>query len=221
MTIKTKEENLPDPNPTSMSLKNHLRNLFRAVIMDTHNPQAKFYFTPSASSNTANTKKSSQIPHISPTRSHPSPTHTQSFSGSQSAQRINSASSTRQPASQATQGVPATSFVYNTMTSVQYLSPTATIPNYSQQSLSFDMESNPLYDLYQIGRAIYSTNDIVIPGYIHMSEDDGIYTGPVSRYACRILCERLPPYRSFIFAGGLNDAKVSRTYSLVFFIPTS
>lgn len=71
-----------------------------------------------------------------------------------------------------------------------------------------DFHPSPVSDLYQFGRAIHSTNDFTIPGYLHMGED-GVYTGPISRWAFRILCERLPPYRSFIFAGGFNDHKVS------------
>lgn len=52
-----------------------------------------------------------------------------------------------------------------------------------------------------------STNDFVIPGPLHMNED-GQYTGPISRWACRIECERLPPYRAFIYAGGFDDQQV-------------
>jgi hypothetical protein len=70
-----------------------------------------------------------------------------------------------------------------------------------------DFQSSPLYDCYQFGRLANSTNDFIIPGHLHMGED-GVYTSPVSRWAFRILCERLPPFRSFIFAGGFNDAKV-------------
>ena len=68
--------------------------------------------------------------------------------------------------------------------------------------------NDPTKDIFQLGRAVHSTNDIVLPGYIHLA-DDGNYTGPLSRWACRIECERVPPFRSFIYAGGFNDQRVS------------
>lgn len=71
---------------------------------------------------------------------------------------------------------------------------------------------SPIYDSFQFGRAVHSTNDYIIPGYLHMGED-GVYTGPVSRWAFRVLSERLPPYRSFLFAGGFNDCQVKRVWS--------
>ncbi len=70
-----------------------------------------------------------------------------------------------------------------------------------------DCYLNPLSDRFQIGRALHSTNDIVIPGALHLNED-GHYTGPVSRWCCRVECERLPPYRARIYAGGLDDEQV-------------
>lgn len=47
----------------------------------------------------------------------------------------------------------------------------------------------------------------MIPGALHLNED-GHYTGPVSRWFCRVECERLPPYRASIYAGGLDDEQV-------------
>ena len=44
-------------------------------------------------------------------------------------------------------------------------------------------------------------NDFVIPGTLR-SEPSGKRKGPISRFACRIECERLPPYRCFVYAGG-------------------
>jgi hypothetical protein len=77
------------------------------------------------------------------------------------------------------------------------------------RALIMEYESSPFYDLYQFGRAIHSTNDFILPGYLH-SNEEGIYTGPISRYSFHILCERLPPFRSFIFAGGFNEASEVR-----------
>ena len=79
---------------------------------------------------------------------------------------------------------------------------------FSTKPVILDYQSTPFYDCYQFGRLANSSNDFIIPGHLHMGED-GIYTSPVSRWAFRILCERLPPFRSFIFSGGFNDAKVA------------
>jgi hypothetical protein len=79
----------------------------------------------------------------------------------------------------------------------------------SKKDFIIEYIPDPLYDVFQIGRSIYSTNDIVVPGQLHLGED-GVYTGPLSRWACRIVCERLPPFRSFIYAGGFNDAQELR-----------
>ena len=66
-------------------------------------------------------------------------------------------------------------------------------------------------DVYQLGRMhAGGGNDFVIRGKLHeerVSElvevhGDAAVCGPVSRYACRIECERFPPYKCFIYAGG-------------------
>lgn len=75
-----------------------------------------------------------------------------------------------------------------------------------QPKLTYRYVNDPCHDRFQIGRAVRSTNDFIVPGPLHLG-DDGIYTGPVSRWAVRIECERLPPYRTFIYAGGFNDHK--------------
>ena len=79
------------------------------------------------------------------------------------------------------------------------------------ESTVYRLSRDPRYDMFQVGRAVHSTNDFVVPGQIH-EEIDGLMKGPVSRHACRILCERLPPYRCFIYAGGFDQAKVSLSY---------
>lgn len=62
---------------------------------------------------------------------------------------------------------------------------------------------DPCKDVFQLGRAVNGGNDFIVPGVLHV-DDEGCTTGPISRWACRIECERLPPFRSFIFAGGFD-----------------
>lgn len=72
-----------------------------------------------------------------------------------------------------------------------------------------EYKQNPLYDLFQVGRSAHSGNDFIVPGEVHLDEE-GCMAGAVSRWACRIECERLPPFRSFIYAGGFEKGdKVS------------
>jgi hypothetical protein len=71
-------------------------------------------------------------------------------------------------------------------------------------------ELDPLKDVFQLGRAAYSSNDFIVPGELHYGADS-LPSGPISRRACRIECERLPPFRCFLLAGGFNEHKVRRT----------
>ena len=49
-------------------------------------------------------------------------------------------------------------------------------------------------------------NDFVVKGPLHFSRSYPCTSiGPVSRYACRMECERLPPYRVFLYAAGFNE----------------
>lgn len=61
-------------------------------------------------------------------------------------------------------------------------------------------------DVFQLGRAVNGGNDFILPGVLHV-DDEGCTTGPVSRWACRVECERLPPFRSFIYAGGFDPIR--------------
>jgi hypothetical protein len=67
-------------------------------------------------------------------------------------------------------------------------------------------------DMYQIGRCINEVNDISIPGHVYddnmLSSNNAGNYGSISRYACRIVCEREIPHRCFIYAGGFNLSKV-------------
>lgn len=67
--------------------------------------------------------------------------------------------------------------------------------------------SDPTTDIFQIGRSEES-NDFVIRGYCHEERGSKKYTGPTSRYACRIISSRLPPYQSFLYASGFNEKKI-------------
>lgn len=60
--------------------------------------------------------------------------------------------------------------------------------------------------MFQVGRMLVAQNDFVVRGPLHM-DSYGALCGPVSRYACRIECERLPPFRTFIYAAGENTLK--------------
>lgn len=65
------------------------------------------------------------------------------------------------------------------------------------------LASDPSRDVFQIGRAANGGNDFMVRGAVHANKE-GCAVGPVSRYACRIECERLPPFRAFIKAGGFD-----------------
>lgn len=80
----------------------------------------------------------------------------------------------------------------------------------TEHTLLFD--NDPLCDCFQIGRAACGSNDFVIPGELH-NGNDSLPSGPVSRRACRIVCERLPPFRCFIHAGGFSEQRVSNVSS--------
>ncbi len=67
---------------------------------------------------------------------------------------------------------------------------------------------DPTKDMFQIGRATHSNNDFVVSGQMH-EDEEGVPTGPVSRHSCRIVCDRLPPFQSRIYAGGFDDNKVT------------
>jgi hypothetical protein len=60
--------------------------------------------------------------------------------------------------------------------------------------------------MFQIGRCNSGVNDISIPGPVY--EDSPRAIGPVSKYACRVVCQREYPYKSFLLSGGFNKYKV-------------
>lgn len=58
-------------------------------------------------------------------------------------------------------------------------------------------------DVFQVGRCNYPWNDFVVRGPLH-ENNEGSLTGPVSRFAFRIVCERLEPHNCYLFASGLD-----------------
>lgn len=73
------------------------------------------------------------------------------------------------------------------------------------QTIHYDIDLRK--DIYQIGRAALSSNDIIIPGHLNVGKE-GTYSGPISRWACRIEIDRYPPYLVRIYAGGFDDQQV-------------
>ena len=78
---------------------------------------------------------------------------------------------------------------------------TATDQAEKPSKVSFQYVADRSKDMFQVGRMLVPQNDFVVRGPLHM-DSYGALCGPVSRYACRIECERLPPFRTFIYAAG-------------------
>ena len=62
---------------------------------------------------------------------------------------------------------------------------------------------DPALDMYQLGRLNVTQNDFCLRGPLTVNSS-GQQCGPVSRYAARIMCSRLPPYDSYICAAGFS-----------------
>ena len=59
------------------------------------------------------------------------------------------------------------------------------------------------WDEYQFGRSI-ATNDFCLRGATKI-DLQGKVRGCISRHACRIICQRLPPYKVIVKAGGYDE----------------
>lgn len=62
----------------------------------------------------------------------------------------------------------------------------------------------------QIGRSTESPIDFVVTdtsGGAKDGEDPSIAPSTISRFACRIVCERNPPYTARIYAAGFDSSK--------------
>uniref|UniRef100_A0A1A7WU93 Pellino homolog 2 n=1 Tax=Iconisemion striatum TaxID=60296 RepID=A0A1A7WU93_9TELE len=65
-------------------------------------------------------------------------------------------------------------------------------------------------DMFQIGRSTESPIDFVVTDTIsggQEGEENPITQNTISRFACRVVCERNPPYTARIFAAGFDSSK--------------
>lgn len=74
------------------------------------------------------------------------------------------------------------------------------------QRVTVEYVPDARHDMFQLGRMIVPQNDFVVRGPLHL-DAGGILCGPVSRYACRLSCSRLPPYRCTLYAAGFNQER--------------
>lgn len=70
---------------------------------------------------------------------------------------------------------------------------------------------SPLFPfLLQIGRSTESPIDFVVTDTIaggQEGEETTITQSTISRFACRVVCERSPPYTARIYAAGFDSSK--------------
>lgn len=67
-----------------------------------------------------------------------------------------------------------------------------------------------MFTLPQIGRSTESPIDFVVTdtsGGLKEGEDPSIAPSTISRFACRVVCERHPPYTARIYAAGFDSSK--------------
>ncbi|XP_026887305.2 E3 ubiquitin-protein ligase pellino homolog 1 [Electrophorus electricus] len=64
-------------------------------------------------------------------------------------------------------------------------------------------------DMFQIGRSIESPIDIVVSNTVTSSDigDTRSYQSTISRFACRIVCERSPPHTARVYAAGFDCSR--------------
>uniref|UniRef100_A0A3P8UZR9 Pellino E3 ubiquitin protein ligase 1 n=1 Tax=Cynoglossus semilaevis TaxID=244447 RepID=A0A3P8UZR9_CYNSE len=65
-------------------------------------------------------------------------------------------------------------------------------------------------DMFQIGRSTESPNDFVVTDTVPGSQsnaDTQSVQSTISRFACRIICQRTPPYTARIYAAGFDSSK--------------
>lgn len=89
-----------------------------------------------------------------------------------------------------------------------------------QHSISFTLSRNQTVvveychdnntDMFQIGRSTESPIDFVVtdtPGGSKESEESSSAPSTISRFACRVVCDRNPPYTARIYAAGFDSSK--------------
>ncbi|XP_053375046.1 protein pellino-like [Mercenaria mercenaria] len=78
------------------------------------------------------------------------------------------------------------------------------------QAVIVEYKEDPDTDMFQIGRSSEDQIDFVvmdtIPGN-QRKEGDGVTQSTISRFACRILVERNPPYTARIYAAGFDSGR--------------
>ena len=72
--------------------------------------------------------------------------------------------------------------------------------------ITFEYSSDKTMDLFQIGRLVSPEIDISLRGPVHVDKN-GVVCGPVSRYSCRVLCERMHPFRCFVYSSAFDSRR--------------
>ncbi|TNM85660.1 hypothetical protein fugu_007931 [Takifugu bimaculatus] len=62
-------------------------------------------------------------------------------------------------------------------------------------------------DMFQIGRSTENPIDFVVTDMAPMNQEGPLIQSTISRFACRIICQRNPPYSARIFAAGFDSSK--------------
>ncbi|XP_053923844.1 E3 ubiquitin-protein ligase pellino homolog 2 isoform X1 [Cuculus canorus] len=94
------------------------------------------------------------------------------------------------------------------------------ISSKGQHSISYTLSRNQTVvveythdkdtDMFQVGRSTESPIDFVVTDTISGSQNNDetqITQSTISRFACRIVCDRSPPYTARIFAAGFDSSK--------------
>ncbi|KAJ3606763.1 hypothetical protein NHX12_026282 [Muraenolepis orangiensis] len=98
--------------------------------------------------------------------------------------------------------------------------PSTAVNSRGQHSISFTLSRNQTVvveychdnntDMFQIGRSTESPIDFVVmdtSGGGKEGEDPSVAPSTISRFACRVVCERSPPYTARIYAAGFDSSK--------------
>ncbi|KAK6181044.1 hypothetical protein SNE40_008984 [Patella caerulea] len=79
------------------------------------------------------------------------------------------------------------------------------------KAIIVEYQSDDDTDMFQIGRSSENPIDYVvmdtIPGHIRCSSENNITQSTISRFACRIIVDRNPPYTARIIAAGFDAGK--------------
>ncbi|KAF7653535.1 hypothetical protein LDENG_00081680 [Lucifuga dentata] len=94
------------------------------------------------------------------------------------------------------------------------------VSNKEQHSISYSLSRNETVvveythdsntDMFQIGRSTEKAIDFVVTDMVPGGQsynDDQSFHSTISRFACRIICQRNPPYSTRIYAAGFDSSK--------------